>query len=376
MRVVMVTPTAAPGGAERALAGLARHLGHRGFDVTVVSLARGPALEWFQGPSAVTVIEAGRARQLVRTAVTIRRLRRHIDQAAVVIGNQSKGHVYAGVAARRWPARSSIPAIFWQHGVPQGDRLDRLAARVPAAAIVCSTDQAVRAQRALTPEDREVVKIPPGIDVTAVRRAAGSGRGIRERLGWDRNRVVGIVGRLQPWKGQHVFLEAAARVAPLHPDARFAVVGGAVMGWEEADYPASLEQLAAERGISDRVHFAGHQDDVYAWFDALDVVVHASVDEPFGLVVLEAMALGKPVVAARSGGPIEIVEHERTGLLASPTDPTEIATEVGRLLADPDLAEQLGRRAVLRADQLSEERAADSWTALITRVAGPTPKDP
>lgn len=126
-----------------------------------------------------------------------------------------------------------------------------------------------------------------------------------------------MVARLQPWKGQELFLRAAALVARMRSDVRFAIVGGAILGWE-GDYPQRLRALAAQLGIEDRVFLAGHQADVYPWFDALDLSVTASVGEPFGLVTVEALALRKPVVGVRSAGTAEIIEDGVSGLLVPP----------------------------------------------------------
>src|SRR5437764_15378541 len=110
-----------------------------------------------------------------------------------------------------------------------------------------------------------------------------------------------MVARLERWKEQALVLHAARHVAAMREDVRFVLVGGAILG-TEGPYPEKLRLLARNLGLAERVHFAGHQADVYPWFDALDVVVHTTRAEPFGLVVAEAMALAKPIVALRSGG--------------------------------------------------------------------------
>lgn len=297
-RVLLLSPTAVPGGAERALVNLARHLPSHGFELSAVLLADGPLRNWLEDVGCpVTVVPAGRTRHLHRTVSVVRRLTQLAGQADVVISNHSKGHVYGGLAARL----TGSPAVWWEHGVPSRSSIETVAARIPAAAIVCGGRVAADAQRLLTPS-RQVHLIPPGTDVDAIAARAGSGQAVRARLGWADKQVVGVVGRLHTGKGQEIFLRAAAQVATSHPNARFAVVGGAVLGWE-GDYPQQLQRLAANLGVADLVHFAGHQDDVYPWFDAMDVVVHASFGESFGLALVEAMALGKPLVATAAGGP-------------------------------------------------------------------------
>jgi glycosyltransferase involved in cell wall biosynthesis len=306
-----------------------------------------------------------RTREVHKTSRTVNALRRlaKATGARVVVSNLSKGHVYGGLAARA----AGLPAVFWQQGIPGDSLLERLAALVPAETIVCLSDPAVEAQRSLAPT-RRILKIHLGVPVQEIAARRGSGAAIRRALEWERHPLVGIVGRLEPWKGQDVFLRAAARVSRSHPDARFLVVGGAILGWE-GDYPDDLRRLAAELGLGDRVHFAGHQADVQPWFDALDVVVHASLGEPFGLVLVEAMALGKPLVAAAAGGPLEIVEDWESGLLVPPGDPATLAGSLVRVLDDPALASALGRGATKRANSFSEERTAERFADVLGRAA-------
>jgi glycosyltransferase involved in cell wall biosynthesis len=165
-------------------------------------------------------------------------------------------------------------------------------------------------------------------------------------------RLVGTLGRITPWKGQDDFLRAAAIVAEAHPEARFLVVGDCVSSRAEvaADeaYRESLHALADELGIADRVRFTGYRDDVAAVMNALDVFVLPSHDEPFGLVVLEAMAAARPIVATRAGGVPEIVRDEAEALLVPTRDPETMAAASGRLLADEQLAAELARAAEAR----------------------------
>jgi len=365
--VLLVSPGATPGGAERALAGLARRLPEAGFRPLVVLLQRGPFESWLaEAGCPFRVMPAGRGRQVHRAAATVLRLGRLVRASGVeaVISNLGKGHCYGGPAAL-----AGVPTIMWQQGIPLANRFERAASLVPAAAVVASCDQAVAAQRHLTP-GRRVVKIPPGCAIEEIEARRGGGGAIRQALGWEGSPVVGIVGRLERWKSQDVFLRSAAQVAQERPDVRFVVVGGAVLGWE-GSYPAELEALARDLpGLAGRVHFAGHQEDVYPWFDALDVVVHASYGEPFGLVLVEAMALGRPLVATAAGGPVEIVEDGVSGLLVPPGGPGAMARAVLRLLSDPGLAARLGAGARARATRFSDTQMAANFAALLDEVAG------
>jgi glycosyltransferase involved in cell wall biosynthesis len=274
----------------------------------------------------------------------------------------SKGHFYGGMAAQA----AGLPAVFWQHGIPGPSLIERVAGTVPARAIACCSQAAASAQRVLTP-GRQILKIYPGIRPPDVMSVKGSGTAIKRALGWQTNPTVGVVGRLQRGKGQEIFLQAAAMLAEIRQDLRFIVVGGAILGWE-GSYPEDLERLAVDLGIADRIYFAGHQSEVNHWYDALDIVVHASFGESFGLVLVEAMALGKPLVATDAGGPLEIVEDGTSGLLVPPGDPEALAEAVGRILTDPALASTLSRGAAERSRAFTEERMAEEFAALLTTV--------
>jgi glycosyltransferase involved in cell wall biosynthesis len=363
--VLLVAPSAKAGGAERALAGLARQLPAHGLEPLAVLLEGGPLEGWLaEAGCPVALPEAG----IEDDSAAVTHVQRYIEETEVrvVVSSKWEAHLVAGVAAEA----ASVPAVFWQHDIAQRAPGELRAASIPAAAIVCSSDHAVRAQRALTPRAR-IVKVHPGAPIAEIAARRGSGRRVREALGWGAAPLVGIVGRLDHWKGQDVFLRAARHVATRSPSVRFAVVGGAIIG-TEGSIPDDLRRLAAELGLADRVHFAGHQDDVYPWFDALDVVVHASVAEPFGLVIVEAMALGKPVVATRVAGPTEIVEDGTSGLLVPPGDPRPTAAAIMQLLEDPELAERLGEQARQRAHAFSEERMGREFAALIRHVLAET----
>lgn len=371
-RVLLVAPTAKPGGSERWLVSMASGLPAVGFEPVTVLLEHGPLQDWLrQAGCEARVLPAGRFRYARQTARTIARLRGLVreTEAAVVLSSSSKGHIYGGAAVLRLP----VPEVWMQHVVPdRSSAQERLAALVPTAAVVCATDAVAAAQLRMR-RGAPVVKIPAGVPVEKVAAWAGSGGEIRRRLGWDGHPVVGIVARLQPWKGQEVFLRAAALLHARRPDVRYAVVGGAILG-REGTYAEDIERLATELGLARVVHFAGHRDDVYAWYDALDVVVHASFGEPFGLTLVEALALGKPLVASADGGPLEIVEDGRSGLLFPPGDASALAAAVERVLDEPPLAQSLALGARARAAAFDESLMVGRIAELLRRVvAGGAP---
>ena len=182
---------------------------------------------------------------------------------------------------------------------------------------------------------------------------------------------VGIVGRIAPWKGQHVFLAAFAEAFP-DGGAEAVIVGSALFG-EEA-YGKELGRLVKDLGIVSRVRFSGFSDDVWEELSELDVLVHAStVPEPFGQVVLEGMAAGLPVVAARAGGPAELITDGIDGLLFTPGQSDELATTLRVLAEDPLRRQELGQNPRKRATSMTVEASAAAVLELYGRVLGRGP---
>lgn len=181
------------------------------------------------------------------------------------------------------------------------------------------------------------------------------GRRFRESLGLDEGTILyGIVGMLVPWKGHKVFLEASAIVARRMPDVRAVIVGETVISTD--GYGTELLQIAEGLGLDGKVFFSGFCTDTDEIYAALDLVVHASVKpEPFGRVLVEAMAHGKPVIATRGGGPNEIVLHGQTGFLVPPGSPDALAEAIINILRNPELRTALGKAG--------HDRATEHFTA-------------
>ena len=156
--------------------------------------------------------------------------------------------------------------------------------------------------------------------------------------------LVGVVGRISAWKGQEFFLQALARARLQTPALRAVIVGDAVPG--EAHLKEHLLQLTSNLGLNDHVLWAGFRIDAPQVMAALDALVLPSVQpEPFGMVVLEAMATAKPVIATAHGGPLETVKEGETGYLVTAADPGPLAAALIRLAANPDLRARLGVHA-------------------------------
>ena len=175
--------------------------------------------------------------------------------------------------------------------------------------------------------------------------------------------IIGIVGRLQHWKGMHVLVEALPQILRTHPNTHCVLVGGDHA--LEPDYPAFLRTQIDRLALADKVTLTGLQANVPEWMQAMDVIVHASDHEPFGIVVIEAMALGKPVVAGDTAGPTEVITDGVHGLLTPYGDAPALAGAVLRYLDDPEFAQQTGAAARIRAQEFSTRRYAENCVAAL-----------
>ncbi len=187
-----------------------------------------------------------------------------------------------------------------------------------------------------------------GIDASDFARLPDGGVFRREFGLSTEDRVVVTIGRLEPWKGQHVFLEAAARVLPAHPETRFVVVGGAASN--KPEYLDELRTRCKELSIADRVLFTGIRQDIPGILASADLLVLPSVTpEPFGRTVVEAMLAARPVIATDGGGPRDTVLEGETGFLVPPGDAAALARRISTLLEDPSRAGAMGARGRDRA---------------------------
>lgn len=334
------------GGAEMMLLHLLRYARHGPIDLRLAFLQDGPMVgEARRLGYRAEVFPSGRLREPATFARTVGGLcswmrRERLD---TVLSWMLKGHLYAGPAAAL--AGLSGRTSWFQHGVSSPRAwMDRMAMLIPACEVWCPSRHTESAQQRMWPRRRTRV-VYPSVDLADFSPAAlppPAEARIRVGLGAG-GPVVGMVARLERWKGCDIFLEAAAIVSAQWPDARFVIVGGP--HFADPVFPDQLHARAGALGLGDRFILTGHRTDVPVWVQGMDVVVHASRLEPFGMVVVEAMALGKAVVAAAAGGPLEVVRDGLNGRLCPVGDPAALAAIIGELLADPELRARLGYQA-------------------------------
>lgn len=297
------------------------------------------------------------ARRFRNTASTwqataaIWRIIRH-EEVDIVHSVMAMGHLYGALARLGTHARG----VWFQHmNVWDPTFLDHLASISRAASTFTNSAASARAQRWLWNWTGGISVVYPGMDLKEFSPdRASEGERLRQDLGIpERHAVLGMAGRLHPWKGQHVFLEAAEILSRQFPHTTFLVVGDVLFGLDE-EYKRSLLTSVKERGLDQRVLFIGFHEDMAAVYAAMDIAVHASIKpEPFGLVVVEAMAMARPVVASDAGGAREIVLDSVARWLTPMGDSASLAERIGGLLDDPGLRERAGREGRRRVEERS-----------------------
>jgi glycosyltransferase involved in cell wall biosynthesis len=305
-------------------------------------------------------------KRLTKSLRFVRRLAREIraSGAAVVHTNSLKSDLLGGLAARVagvpviWHVRDRIATDYLPGPVVAMFR--QAAAVVPRLVIANSRStletvgRVARAgpDRARVVHDGTLIDVPQGTDAP------------------NAPAVVGMVGRLTRWKGQHVFLDAAARVRRQFHQTRFELIGSAMFG--EADYEQQLRTRAAQPDLAGSVDFLGFRSDVPERMAALDVLVHASTTgEPFGQVVIEGMAAARPVIATAGGGVPELIVDGDSGLLVPMNDAPALALAIERLLADPALRQRLARGGRARVvERFTTDRTARGVEAAYDVVLG------
>jgi glycosyltransferase involved in cell wall biosynthesis len=368
MKVIIVMPLAEQrGGGEMMLWDLMQQGRNAGVEWIVIFLEPGPMVEQVKqlGIDA-RVIASGRLRQihkLIATIFQIAAIARH-ERADIIVNWMWITHFYGGVAAML----TGLPAVWYQLEVPRDKFwLVRLATLLPARAIITLSQDGQQAQAEIWPH-RPTPLVYPGVALDRFEPTAlPSPQQARQKLGLPlQGPIIGIVGRLQRWKGMHVLVQAMPKVLQKYPDAHCLVVGG--KHDLEPEYEEYLTSEIAALGLQEQVIMAGLQRNVPEWVQAMDVFVHASDKEPFGIVIIEAMALGKPVIAGSAGGPTEIITNGVNGLLTEYGNPDELAIAILRYLDEQDFAHNVAVAARQRALDFSTQQYAQNLINTIRSV--------
>jgi glycosyltransferase involved in cell wall biosynthesis len=326
-----------------------------------------------RGPARRRSLPARGAR-LIRAILARRAFLRAVRASIVHLNNSPEVGYDDWLPAARL---LGLPIIAHARAEARGG-LGRVARRLAGSfdrVIAISRHVAATLPRAGVPVHR-VAQIYDGIDLSAVREAAQASSEVRALLRVPPDAfLVLMAGNLKRWKGQHVLLEAVGLLPPGKRERVRVMFAGAAPLMEEP-YAVELHELAARLGLTAQVHWLGTRGDVPALMAASDVVVHASIQpEPLGLVVVEAMALGTPVVASKLGGPAETITPG-AGLLIDPARPAELAQALQTLLEDASLRRSLAERGRVRAEAFSIQQnvaAIEQEYAKVLQLPAPEP---
>jgi glycosyltransferase involved in cell wall biosynthesis len=343
------------GGAELVLVDMVRHSGKLGH---VVLMADGPLRAMLESVGGtVTLIEAPEQMNSVRrssgclhslkTIPSVVRLARSIAKVAkeydLIWANSQKAFVvgcFAAIFSRR-------PLVWHMHDILTAEHFSRNNRRLViglanrfATRVVTVSEAGRQSFIASGGHPDLATVVHNGIDpLNFPTASAADTSAARRTLDLPADvPVVGLFGRLTRWKGQHVLLEAIAKI----PDVHALLVGGTQFNDDDHAYAETLEGMARRMGLTTRVHFAGFRKDVPAAMSACDLIVHTSTSaEPFGRVIVEAMLSRRPVIATEGGGTVEIITDGVDGRLVPAADPVSLSTAIRNLLDDHSTASRL-----------------------------------
>lgn len=291
-------------------------------------------------------------------------LRRH--KADLVHFNNACGYDHDAMLAC-WV--SGIPLIVHERGIQKSiSGMTRFFSR-RASAIIAISDAVEANLVDGGVQATQIVRIDDGVSPKRLRINRTSSE-LRQQwnLG-ESNPIVGIVGNVKKWKGQEVIIQALLLLKPTYPSIKCIIVGALA----DPSYKYLLDETIRKYELDDAVIFTGFDSNPIDYVAIFDVFVHASIEpEPFGIVILEAMAMGKPVVASNAGGPAEIVIDGETGYLVSPGDSESLAERVGELLSDPAKRASYGeagrKRFLDRYTDLANVRRIESLYASVLDI--------
>jgi glycosyltransferase involved in cell wall biosynthesis len=337
--------------------------------VDLVVLEPGSSIHRYGG-RALRDSLAGRAKsawQLLQYNLRVSRLirERKID---VVYCNSIRALLFVGLAARL----TRTPLLWYIKGDLANPLLDRMGFLIADKILFfCESNRDDKYPRLVKHYRRKIDILPIGLDPNPVLAAHSDGNcSLAAEIGLDRRRTNAIVlGQLYPNKGVHFAIEALAQVVNSYPNVMLFVVGDPMIQ-EYENYPKELQTLTHRLGLHDHVRFTGWRHDALKIVALMDILIHPSLAEGFGRAVLEAMALGKPVIASKVGGLRETIKDGANGFLIKPGDSTMIANRLRELIENPELRQRIGQAArdEVFSSYLVEDKVARIqaiWTEMI-----------
>lgn len=380
-RVLYLQPSELFGGAERQVAAVLPHLQKQGIAVTALVGPGHTIVDWLREAGVDHVIHSSRFPRDMSDAGGVGQLAR-AQEFVVLAGTVERqvealvddrridaivaGRAFSWVSATRVARRKKIP-VLWRVGGMELSSLERLilpmwARRNPPDALICNGEGVRDMFAPLIPAPAHVVR--NGVDTNLFSPSA------RPQRPLGAPPVIGFAGRLVPQKRPEDFLAMAARVEQRHPAARFIIAGE---GSRRPDY----EQMAVDLGIGARVRFLGMVKDMASFYSSCDLLVLPSRSEGCPNIVLEAMAMGLPVVASDTIATREVVTHLRDGFLFPVGDIDKMCETVEEALTEPGLRTAMAARALRKVQGPFSASASASALAEIVEgvLRGTAPRE-
>lgn len=284
-------------------------------------------------------------------------------RASVLVANTSRASVYtavAGLILRK-------PVVVHIRDLVEPESIGGLATTLLRRLVL------PRAAGIVANSSTSLATVMPFLSRRCLAEVIPSPSGLQRRTAPETSNCVtrvGLVARIDPWKGQDLLLRAFVEAFPAS-NIELVFFGAAAFGTD--DYLERLRALAKEMGVEGRVTFAGHVDDVASAIDQLDICVQCSMrPEPLGQNVLQYLAAGKPTIVADEGGPVEWVRDNENGLVFRARDTASLASCLQRLAKDRELRERLALAALSTPGLSTDAEVAarmDSFLARVVRAA-------
>jgi glycosyltransferase involved in cell wall biosynthesis len=354
MRIFFLDQSGKPGGAELCLIDIAKP--YR--DSALIGLfADGPFKDLLQQNNIPVEVLTTQAIQVRKESSLLEGLKSFGQLAPLITKVIKKAGEYDLIYANTQKALvvgalasffSHRPLVYHLHDILSGEHFSQINLRIAInlansfASLVIANSQASKTAFIQAGGRTDIVEVVyNGFDPKIYQSDESEINKLQQELGLQGKFVIGHFSRLAPWKGQHILIDALAKCPQ---EVTAILVGDALFG--EQDYVKQLHQQVTNLGLENRVKFLGFRSDIPQLMATCDLVAHTSTSpEPFGRVIVEAMLCGKPIVAAKAGGVMELVEHGLNGFLVTPGKPQELAQVITTCLHETETTATIANNA-------------------------------
>lgn len=366
LSVLFVSPVGEVGGAEKVFLSLTQRLPQWQVEPIFACMRPGPLADLVrQQGLKVYEFKNHRYRQIPLIWEGTQWLAKVIkDTKAELVHSNHAAHAYSSLATRF----THIPEVWHLHDYPyKWDWVDRLLIRLPTDHVIFGTNKVMSGYPSLSVRSRSVIH-PSCIDPDYL-RAFVPQVGIRSKYNLPPGPLFLTVTRLQEHKGHPYLIDAIPTVLKSYPDAIFVVVGKPHDNEQEKYLQALLAQ-SKQLNVQENVKFLGYvgEEDLVSLYREASALVHPAITEGFGLVLIEAILLGTPVIVAAADGPTEFIKNNETGLLVPTRDSESLAKAIIRLLKEPDLAKTLSKKGLATAEQFSLEKMVEATVGVYRNL--------